>query len=92
MKILTATSLACLIAALLLILAPGHSVPFADAASPAPQAGMVTCSSDNGRRNFCAADVRGRSWRTATAASAGAGALRSTVGAVRPWRPLAAPP
>jgi len=59
MKILTATIWSCVVSALVLLLVPGRSVPFAAAASPAPQAGIVSCSSDNGRRNFCSADVRG---------------------------------
>jgi len=59
MKILMATTWAGWVSAMLLFLVPGRHVPFAAAATPAPQAGILTCSSDNGRRNYCSTDVRG---------------------------------
>jgi hypothetical protein len=56
MKTLTGTSLAAIFLALL---AAGYAANSAPGALPAPQNAVITCSSNNMRRNYCAADVRG---------------------------------
>ncbi len=56
MKILTGTSLAAIFATLLAV---GYAASSTPSAVPPQQGPVITCSSDNMRRNYCAADVRG---------------------------------
>jgi DUF3011 family protein len=61
MKTLTGICTLTMLAALLFLGArhSGSSTASAAPAPPHPQGGLVTCSSDDGRRNFCSADVSG---------------------------------
>jgi hypothetical protein len=62
MKSLSAPSAAVAVAVGLLWFGPGASVTAAQLAGPvssAPQGNVITCSSDDMKRHYCAADVRG---------------------------------
>jgi hypothetical protein len=56
---LAGASLVAIFATMLAVTYAASSTPNA---VPAPQAQLITCSSDNMRRNYCAADVRGGNW------------------------------
>jgi hypothetical protein len=58
MKTLTGTCIFWVLAVCTIFL-PGHRSSLIASADPAPQGGLITCSSDDMRRNFCSADVSG---------------------------------